>query len=162
VIVVDDGSADNTQRAVKETGARLISHLTRRGYVKSIEDAVRAAGGEIIVTMDADGQHDPAAIPKLVQPIRLGYADLVIGRRNRIPYLSEQVIGRLVNSRVRCSDVGSGFRAFRRGLVQKMRFWGFCLCGSLLLEAHRQGAKVIEVPITVSPRGFGRSHWSFS
>jgi glycosyltransferase involved in cell wall biosynthesis len=118
------------------------------------------ASGDVVVTLDADGQHDPSEIPAIVQPIAQGLADLVLGRRDDGFPLSERMISRLIRLRVRCKDPGTGYRAFRKRLAHRIRLWGFCLCGSLVLEAWRQGARIAEVPIRIKPRRHGKSHWA--
>ena len=160
VVVVDDGSTDRTCAVSRAAGAMVIRNKTNKGIVKSTEIGLRAASGDIIVTLDADGQHDPFEIPAMVQPIIQGLADLVLGKRDEGRPLSELIISKISSLRVKCDDVGSGYRAFRRGLAHRIRLWGFCLCGSLVLEAQRAGAKIVEVPIGIGPRRHGRSHWS--
>lgn len=160
IIVIDDGSTDDTPRVSLEAGATVIRNEKNLGVVMSTEIGLRAATGDIIVTLDADGQHEPAKIPEMVQPIKLGIADLVLGmREGHLPF-SERVIARLVNFRVKCYDVGTGYRAFCANLVSMIHLWGFCLCGSLVLEAHQRGARIIEVPIKNRQRIFGRGHWA--
>lgn len=160
VIVVDDGSADETSKVSRAAGAGVLRNEVNLGIVRATEIGLRNASGEVVVTLDADGQHDPSEIPRIVRPIILGDADLVLGTRAEIPSLTEQLIARLVSLRVECQDVGTGYRAFRKNLAQQIRLWGFCLCGSLVLEAQREGARIVEVPIRVRPRMYGRSHWS--
>jgi len=160
VIVVDDGSTDETSEVSRAAGARVIRNEVNLGIVRATEIGLRNASGEVVVTLDADGQHDPSEIPRIVRPIILGDADLVLGTRAEIPSLSEQLIARLVSLRVECRDVGTGYRAFRRDLAQQIRLGGFCLCGSLVLEAWRQGARITEVPIRIRRRMFGKSHWA--
>jgi glycosyltransferase involved in cell wall biosynthesis len=160
VIVVDDGSVDDTSRASREAGATVIRNEKNLGVVKSTGIGLRAATGDIVVTLDADGQHEPAEIPKIVEPIKSGIADLVLGRREGYIPLSERVIARLVNFRVKCHDVGTGYRAFRADLASVIELWGFCLCGSLVLEARNRGARIVEVPIQHRPRLFGKGHWA--
>lgn len=162
VIVIDDGSTDETSRVCRIAGATVIRNDTNLGLVRSTEIGLRAASGDVIVTLDADGQHDPSQIPAIAQPIIQDLADLVLGRRSEGIPLSERAIGRLVSLRVKCRDVGTGYRAFRRDVAHSIRLWGFCLCGSLVLEAHRLGARLVEVPVTIKPRRFGKSHWSSS
>jgi glycosyltransferase involved in cell wall biosynthesis len=160
IIVVDDGSTDRTSAVSRTAGAMVIRNKTNKGIVKSTEIGLRAASGEIIVTLDADGQHDPSEIPVMVRPIAQDAADLVLGKRNDDRPLSEQVISGICNLRVKCDDVGSGYRAFRRDLAHEIRLWGFCLCGSLVLEAWRERARIAEIPIRIRPRRFGKSHWA--
>jgi len=160
VIVVDDCSTDDTGLLSEQVGATVIRNSTRIGIVKSLTRGFEIATGEIIVTLDADGQHDPSDIAALVRPIIDGEADVVLGRRNCGLPFSERVLSRIVNIHVKCFDTGSGFRAVRGKVARKMRLWGACTCGSFVLEAYEHGARVTEVPITIQPRRYGRSHWS--
>lgn len=155
VIVIDDGSTDNTAAVAAESGATVIRHKHNMGILAAVERGLREARGEILVTLDADGQHDPADIPHLVRPIMEERADLVLGRRPSLPHFSERAITALTRLRVDCSDASTGFRAIRRNIAEGMRLRGSCLCGTFVLEAHRLGARVAEVPITVRERRGG-------
>lgn len=159
VIVVDDGSRDKTGEIAVAAGATVIRNPINLGTVKSVGIGLRTASKEVIVTLDADGQHDPSQIPLMIDPITQGVADLVLGKRLRGLPFSEHVISTLTRRRVNCEDVGSSYRAMRRDLALRMRLWGFCLCGSLVLEAQEHGARIVEVPITLKPRAGGKSHW---
>lgn len=156
MIVVDDGSTDDTVKKARDRGAVAISHGKRLGITKSVQSGFVLAHGDVIVTMDADGQHVASDIPKLVRPLREGKADVALGVRDEIPECSERVINLLVNLGVECSDVGTGFRALRAGLAKKMRLHGTCLCGTFLLEARKHDARVVEVPVRTRPRRYGR------
>lgn len=160
VVVIDDGSSDRTYEIATAALATVIRNKTNLGIVRSTEIGLRSASHDIIVTLDADGQHDPCEIPIIVGPIVQDNADLVLGKREHGRPFSELIISRLTSLRVKCEDTGTGYRAFRRDLAQRIRLWGFCLCGSLVLEASRNGARIVEVPITVRPRKAGRSHWA--
>lgn len=113
---------------------------------------ISEATGDILVTLDADGQHDPADIPGLIQPIIEDRADLVMGKRPSFPHMSEQILTWLTSLRVQCSDASSGFRAIRREIAQKMHLNGSCLCGTFVLEAARLGARVTSIPVSIQPR----------
>ena len=120
VLVVDDGSTDGTGKAAQDAGARVIRHPYNKGNGASVKTAIRAAGGEWIAIVDADGQHPPADASRLVA--RLGEYDLVVGARHPTTqastgrwmgnallnwiasYLTERPI----------PDLTSGFRAARR------------------------------------------------
>lgn len=158
VIVVDDGSTDETFSVSMAADAVVIRSEENRGIVRSTQIGLRSASGDIVVTLDADGQHDPSEIPVIVEPIVRGLADLVLGKRQDGRPLSGRIISRLCNLRVKCDDAGTGYRGFRRDLAHKIQLWGFCLCGSLVLEAQRRGARIVEVPVTIKPRAFGKSH----
>jgi glycosyltransferase involved in cell wall biosynthesis len=155
IIVVDDGSTDNTAEAAESSGAVVVRHEKNLGVTRTIECGFKAAEGDIIVTMDADGQHSPSDIPKLIDPISKGKADVVFGVRALTPHRSERIINKLTNLRVKCSDVGTGFRAIKAELAKKMRLHGTCLCGTFVLEAHKRGARITEIPVEVKPRMYG-------
>ncbi len=159
VIVVDDASSDLTSEVARRAGAKVTRNAIRLGIVRSTEIGLRLASKEIVVTLDGDGQHDPSEIPVLANPIIHGYADLVLGRRALSRPFSERIISSLTWLRVRCEDVGSGYRAFRLDLAHSVKLWGHCLCGSLALEAREHGARIVEVPITIRARQGGKSHW---
>ena len=152
VVVVNDGSTDDTTINAWRAGARVIEQDRNMGVMKAIERGLREACGEILVTLDADGQHDPDEIPRLVQPIIDGEADLVMGKRPSFPYFSESILTWLTCLRVPCSDASTGFRAIKREVVQQMNIHGACLCGTFVLEAARHGARVKCVPVSIRER----------
>jgi hypothetical protein len=116
-----------------------------------------------VVTLDADGEHDPHEIPNLIRLLVNGQADLVLGKRSRIARPSERLINRLAGWKVPVSDTGTGFRAMSRDLALKLTFPGKCLCGTSVLEAHGLGARITEVPISVNvidkPRKIAWGHF---
>ena len=150
-LVVDDGSTDDTARRAEDAGARVLKQQNA-GVLKATERGLGEAAGDIIVTLDADGQHDPSEIPSLIEPILRGEADLVMGIRPELPYLSERILTSLTSMRVPIGDASTGFRAVRREIARKMSLHGACLCGTFVLEAHRRGARVAGVPISIKER----------
>ncbi|MCW4050623.1 MAG: glycosyltransferase family 2 protein [Candidatus Bathyarchaeota archaeon] len=156
VLVVDDGSTDDTSVNAAAAGARVIKLPRNMGVLKATERGLHEAKGDIIVTLDADGQHDPSEIPDLIQLILEGKADLVMGRRPSFPHLSEQIIAWLTSFRAPVSDASTGFRAVKGSIARKMRLHGVCLCGTFVLEACRLGARVMEVPVTIKEREQGK------
>ncbi len=156
IIVIDDGSTDDTAEIAKKSGALLVRSVENLGITKAIQKGLEAAHGEIIVTMDADGQHDPSDIPNLIKPITDGTSDVVLGIRDEIPNLSERIINALANLGGKCSDAGTGFRAIRANIAKKMKLHGACLCGTFLLEARKRGARILEIPIKKKRRIYGR------
>jgi glycosyltransferase involved in cell wall biosynthesis len=123
VLVVDDGSKDGTAEAAAAAGARVVCHPYNKGNGAAIKTGIRAARGDVIVMMDADGQHNPPDIPRLLDPINEGY-DMVVGARSPD---SQQWYRLLVNTiynvlasyltSFRVEDLTSGFRAIRRDLA---------------------------------------------
>jgi glycosyltransferase involved in cell wall biosynthesis len=150
VIVVDDNSTDNTRELCERLGARVVTNEHRKGYVGAIKTGFEKAKHEIIVTLDADGEHDPGDIPRLVEPILKGEADLVLGKREEIPRISERFINSLTNFKVKVADSGTGFRALKRELASNLNLKGKCTCGILVLEANQYGTRIAEVPITLN------------
>lgn len=148
VIIVDDGSCDGTALAAEKAGASVIvqQHL---GYVASLKRGVQAARGDIIVTLDADGEHNPSDIPQLLSLIHRGEADLVLGRREYVPSVSERFIGKIVALGLPVKDHGTGLRAMKKDVAVTLTLKGMCTCGTLVLEAASKGARIREVPIRV-------------
>lgn len=171
VIVVDNGSTDDTARVARECGARLASE-PRRGYGFACAAGLRAAREsmpEAIVFMDADGSFDPAEMPGLLQPLTAGDADLVLGtrvlrdRRMAMPthqrfgnWLAASLIRRLYGLQV--SDLGP-YRAVCSDLAWSldMREMTLGWPTELIVKSARRGARIVEVPVRYYPRGGGRS-----
>jgi hypothetical protein len=150
VIVVDDGSSDDTASAAEAAGARVVRQ-TNAGYIAAVKRGFRQAHGAVVVTMDADGEHWAQDIPRLVAPIVEGCADLVLGRRQWIARPSERFLNWLTRWRVpQVHDTGTGFRAMRRELALKLQLRGRCICGVSVLEPVALGARVTEVPIQLA------------
>jgi glycosyltransferase involved in cell wall biosynthesis len=133
VIVVDDGSDDGTAGAAEAAGASVLRHPENLGKGRALATGLAAAvdaGADAVVTLDADGQHPPEAIPLLLEPIVAGTSDLVVGARARdtgsMPlgrrltnWLSSTLLSRAVGFAV--PDSQSGFRAMRREVAAGVR-----------------------------------------
>jgi glycosyltransferase involved in cell wall biosynthesis len=162
VIVVDDGSQDKTAKVVgRIMGIKLICHQFNKGYGAALKTGLRNASGEIVVTMDADGQHNPKDIGRLLQA--LGEYDMVVGARTqghqtplwRMP--GKWVLSCLANylAEEKIPDLNCGFRAIKRGTVIKYLHLcpnGFSLSTTLTLAFFCEGYRVKYVPITVNKR----------
>lgn len=144
IVVVDDASTDDTAKIAKEFG-KVLENENNLGYITSIKKGFRKADGNIIVTLDADGEHDPSFIPKLVEPIKEGEFDIVFGRRKNIPRFSERFLSKLIESKVEIHDSGTGFRALKRDVAKNLDLNGYCTCGIFALEAYLKGYKMKEV-----------------
>lgn len=163
VIVVDDGSSDRTAEVAEMAGAEVIRHPVNRGKGAALKTGFEAADGtDIIVTMDTDGQHDPADIPKLVEPILRGEADMVNGSR----YLSgnkkdtpmyrrvgQKVLDAATNldSGLHVTDSQSGFRAFAANAkdIFSFRQNGLAIESEMLADAAAAGLRIKEIEIGV-------------
>lgn len=156
VLVVDDGSRDKTAENAVRNSARVVSHERNMGYIAALRTGFRHAEGDIIVVMDADGQHDPNDIPSLVKPILDSKADLVIGAREHLSF-SEKILTKLTSIKVKTRDASSGFKAIRREIAKRMQIRGKCICGTFILEAAKLGARITDVKIKCKKRRFGGS-----
>jgi glycosyltransferase involved in cell wall biosynthesis len=146
VIVVDDGSQDNTFDLAKSAGATVVRQ-ENSGYIAAIKRGFQEAKGDILVTMDADGEHHPLDIQRLVWPIEHGQADMVLGKRYHVARISERLISTLTSWKTGVYDTGTGMRAIRRDLALQLTMPGRCICGTSVLEANHLGARILEIPI---------------
>lgn len=160
VVVVNDGSTDNTAELAKEAGAEVISHNKNLGYgatIKTILSEAKKKDFDALVILDADNQHFPEDIPDMVKPIYEGY-DLAIGSRRRkdIPkhrYVGGKCISIFLNlvSRSKVVDTQCGFRAYSPKAVRELELeeTGMAISSEMLFEASRKHLKTIEVPISI-------------
>lgn len=162
VLVVDDGSTDGTVSEARNAGATVIEQPTNQGYIAALKCGFSDAETEVLVTYDADGEHRPADVARVAEPIQTHDLDLVLGARSTIPRPSERLLNRLTQLRVAVSDSGTGLRAIRRELALDLELDTVCTCGTLVLEAAAKGARIGEVPIETreveKPRGIAWGH----
>lgn len=165
-LVIDDGSSDNTVSVSHSFGAHhVIRHSRNRGLAKSFLtglEASLAAGADIIVNVDADNQYCADDIPRLIEPILAGQADIVIGSR-RISEISHfsptkkllQRVGSWVVRRASKTDVPdapSGFRAFSRAAAMRLNvFDTFTYTLETLIQAGQKDMIVLSVPVRINP-----------
>ena len=160
IIVIDDGSTDGTGDEGRGTGTTLVTHPRNRGKGAALRAGIRAAmarGMDLVVSIDADGQHAPEDIPRLLQPIEEGRADLVLGARKRdhvMPisrrftnWLSATLASRIGGQPV--SDAQTGFRAFTRAVAERVQPAGdrYEYEANFLLDALRAGFRVVSVDV---------------
>jgi len=125
IIVIDDGSTDDTAEQAREAGAVVIQHPYNIGNGASVKSGIRRARGSILVTIDGDGQHDPNDIPRLVE--RIGSYDMVVGSRNRESDTAahrdaaNMVFNSLASyvSERKIEDLTSGFRAVKTHIARQ-------------------------------------------
>jgi len=165
VVVIDDGSSDDTGKIAELNGASIVRHNLNKGYgaaIQSCFNVAKSSNAIVLVTLDGDGQHDPDDIPGILAPIVNGDADMVIGSRfirqhNTVPAyrkLGISVISFLwnVGSKTKISDTQSGFRAYNRRLIEGLSITenGMSVSIELLENARRIGAIIEEVPASCS------------
>ncbi len=174
VLVIDDGSTDQTADRAREAGAEVVSHVTNRGLGATFQEAVCigiARGVDVMVHIDGDGQFDPQEIPSLVKPLIDGQAHMATASRFLAAELlpSMPAVKRWGNRGVafvvrfltgrRFRDVSCGFRAFSREALLRMNLFGqFTYTQEVFLELLFKGLVIVEVPATVrGTREFGTS-----
>ncbi|HEC91636.1 MAG TPA: glycosyltransferase family 2 protein [Candidatus Atribacteria bacterium] len=152
IIVVDDASSDRTSLIARNLATKVIKNNKNLGQLRSLKRGFTFASGEIIVNLDADGEHNPEDIPKLIKPILENKANLVLGKRETVFIRpSERLIDYLVKLKTGIFyDSGTGFRALRRDLALRLKLEGLCVCGILVLEALKLGARITQIPITTN------------
>ena len=162
VIVVDDGSADQTADVAKLAGATVIQHRQNEGYGASIRTLLAEAKkrqADILLLLDGDSQHNPDEIPHLLKPISEGF-DLVIGSREqqkasipRYRHIGQRVISYFsyILSREKVSDSESGFRVFSKEAIARLELTenGMSVSAETIADAAKKGLKITERPISV-------------
>jgi glycosyltransferase involved in cell wall biosynthesis len=170
-LVVDDGSSDGTVAAAEAAGAVVARHLRNRGGGAALRTGYALAAeadAAIVVTLDADGQHLPEEMTRLVRPIVAGRADAVNGSRtlgSADPNTFSRELGLRVFNRVLTSltrtditDCSSGYRAIRAESLAKLELRQEQFHASeWLIEAVKRGLRLEEVPITVARRMHGET-----
>ncbi|MBS1887739.1 MAG: glycosyltransferase family 2 protein [Actinobacteria bacterium] len=171
VLVVDDGSRDGTGDVAAAHGALVARHVTNRGGGAALRTGYRLmveSGAQIVVTLDADGQHLPSEMPRLVEPVLSGEVDVAHGsrvlghadRNTRARELGIVFFNRLVSfiTRTHVTDCSNGYRAVRTTVLPQLvlRQEQFHT-SEFMIEAIKRGIPAKEVPITVEQRLHGHS-----
>jgi glycosyltransferase involved in cell wall biosynthesis len=163
VIVCDDGSTDMTAEIAEALGVEVIRHEKNKGKGAAIRSLFKKARGEaadIVITLDADGQHNPDEIPRLIKFMIDSGADIVIGSR----FLSEETrkkvpVHRYIGNKILnfvshvdgVTDTQSGFRAYNSRAIEIIKPVedGFAVDSEILYKASKLGLKIVELPITI-------------
>ncbi|MDN7184623.1 glycosyltransferase family 2 protein [Caballeronia sp. SEWSISQ10-4 2] len=165
-LVIDDGSADHTAAIARRHGAdHVVRHTSNQGLARAFMTGIEASvrlGADVIVNTDADNQYEARDIPALVEPIRQGVAEIVVGARpiSEIEHFSAakkflQKLGSWVvrtASRTTVEDAASGFRAFSRDAAQRLTvFSDYTYTLETIIQAGQKNMAVVSVPIRVNP-----------
>ncbi|RXE56526.1 hypothetical protein ABH15_06395 [Methanoculleus taiwanensis] len=164
VLVIDDGSKDDTARVAKKAGATVIRHEKNQGKAAGVKTAIRYAREhpfDLLVLLDGDGQHKPEEIPALAKPILYGEADLVIGSRfldgnnGSVPIyrrFGQTILTLLTNaaSVQKTTDSQSGFRALNRTAMESLTVEsdGYSIESDMISHLAEKGIRILETPIT--------------
>lgn len=167
ILLIDDGSQDQTVNLSLQHDVKVLSHPYNLGNGAAIKTGARAAQGQVLIFMDADGQHRAEDIPRLLEKLDQGY-DMVVGARNSASQagihrsfansLYNQLASWMVGHKV--ADLTSGFRAVRTEKFRKFLYLlpnGFSYPTTITISFFRAGFPVAYVPIT-TPKRIGKSH----
>ena len=174
IIVCDDGSSDMTSKISQDLGARVVTHEKNMGYgaaIKSIFLEAKQIQPDILVTFDADGQHNVEDIEKVIEPVQKSTSDIVIGSRflneknKEIPRYRKvgiKTITGLTNTLTgtKISDAQSGFRAYSKKTLEKITpsDEGMGVSTEILIKSNKLGLVITEVPIKVNYEGDTSTH----
>ncbi|MEW5720550.1 MAG: glycosyltransferase family 2 protein, partial [Chloroflexota bacterium] len=161
IIVIDDASTDRSAEIAERAGVRVLRHRINKGYGAALKTGIRAASGDIIVMMDADGEHSAAQIQCLLDA--MSDNDMVVGARSKgshAPLLrrpGKWILSKVANylAQANIPDLNSGFRAFRKDVAKLFLHIlpnGFSFTTTLTLALLKEGHNIAYVPITTTAR----------
>lgn len=165
IIVVDDGSTDLTSSIARMGGAIVLGHERNQGYDKSLDDGFKKAAdlkADIIFTFDADNQHDPQDIPKLINPIQNNKTDISVGIRPKYARFSENIFAIISKQKIDVNDPLCGFKAYNIKVYEDIGYFDniSSIGTQLMFEAAKRGYRINTVNITLNDRSdesrFGR------
>lgn len=170
IIVVDDGSADQTYQVIREirhSNLKLIHHTHNRGKGSAVVTGLSQASGAFVIIQDADLEYDPADYPRLLEVMTLGQADMVLGARftrsyhgQLIPRLGNRFLTALLNFLfgVRLNDCFTCYKIFslERARSFNLKAKSFDIEIEILAKAIKCGMRIIEVPISYAPRSYAQ------
>lgn len=165
LLVIDDGSTDETAKVAKKGSAKVITHKSNRGVGIAFQTAATAAlegGHDVLVSIDADGQFNPDQIPFLLRPILKGEADFSIGNRfytnsrpknmSRVKYYGNKAMNRLVSFAAgqEIKDASCGFRAYSRECLLSLNLMGsYTYTHETILDLANKGFVPAQIPVEV-------------
>ena len=174
IIVCDDGSSDSTAKIAKEMGVLVIQHETNLGYgaaIRSIFLKAREEKSKFLITLDSDGQHRIEDIQTILEPLKTGKADIVIGSRflnndgKNVPSYRKvgiKILTKLANTSLEqnITDSQSGFRGYSKDVIENVTpsESGMGVSNEILIKASKQGLKIVEVPIIILYDGDTSTH----
>lgn len=172
VVVVDDGSTDATGAEARAAGATVLRHAVNRGQGAALQTGIAYSlrrGARCVVTFDSDGQHRVADVAKLLEPIRRGEAEIVLGSRflgtaPRIPWFRRgllrcAVVFTWAVSGVRLTDAHNGLRAFSRRAAKRLdiRLDRMAHASEMVDQIRRMGLPYVEVPVEIRYTRYSRA-----
>jgi glycosyltransferase involved in cell wall biosynthesis len=173
VVVVDDGSSDDTYKIAKQHTKHAIQHVINRGQGASLKTGIDYAlqhDADIIVTFDADGQHRVEDIPALIEPVKKGEADIALGSRflkpgSNVPFLRKMVLKCGIFTvwvfyGLKLTDVHNGFRALSREAAERIELSMDRMehASEILSEIRRNNLRYVEVPVIIRYTEYSKAH----
>jgi dolichol-phosphate mannosyltransferase len=167
IIVVDDGSTDDTVKRLsklrRRPGLKVVRHKGNRGKGAAIRTGLEHATGEFVIIQDADTEYDPADYPALLKPLTTGESNVVYGvryddnpRRGPLLFFGVKLITLVTNLLYGCRihDEATGYKAFRLSLLKRIELEceRFEFCPEVTAKVCRLGEHIVEVPISYHPR----------
>jgi polyprenyl-phospho-N-acetylgalactosaminyl synthase len=172
IVVVDDGSNDDTGAVARQQGAIVLRHAVNRGQGAALRTGIAyalAAGADVLVTCDADDQHDAADLPALLEPVLSGRCDVTLGSRflarechmptSRRWLLRLAVLFTRIHAGLPLTDAHNGLRAFSRHAAERIRITQdrMAHASEVVSEIRRCGLRYLEVPVNVRYTAYSRS-----
>jgi len=180
IIVIDDGSTDNSKKIIRQIkGIKRLYHKKNLGKGAAIKTGIKHATGDIIIIQDADLEYNPEEYPKLISPILRGSTNVVYGSRYNTPsqkkriinilkslhkgqyilgYMGSRFLTKLANVLygLQITDEATGYKVFKSSILKAipLRCTGFEFCPEITAKIAKRGFKIIEVPISYSPRKY--------
>lgn len=170
IIVVDDGSFDNTKKILKKLKQHynfiLEEHQENQGKGAAVRTGVKKATGDFVIIQDADLEYNPNEYPRLIKTLLNGEAEIVYGSRNvyqnprfsKIYFLGGKFLTLIFNFLygVKLTDINTGYKIFRKGILESLdlKEKKFCFCEEVTAKAVKKRYKIKEIPIHYIPRSF--------
>ena len=169
IIVVDDGSTDRTRQIASKYKVTILSNGRNKGKGYALRKGFRHAKGQVIVTLDSDGSHDPKEIPRLIEPLYNG-VDITAGSRflgnrknstTKLNRVGNTIINAIIMTLTRkyITDSQTGFRAFKKEVLNKLNLTakGYEIETELTVKGLNNGFKYLEIPINCRKRKYHHS-----
>ena len=155
IIVVSDGSYDETVKIAKKNKSIVIDNKINKGPDFAIQTGIKKAlklNYKLIITLDADDQHPYEKIPIFLNKLNKGLADIIVGSRDKFPRFSEYIFSYYSIYRINVPDPINGFKAFKSSVIKKIGYFDNIngMTSQILFNANKKGFKIISIPIKVS------------
>lgn len=157
IIVVNDASTDNTAEQAKLHSAFVLNNIENRGYDTTIDEGFKEASkrkATIIFTFDADGQHVPEDVPRLIAPIKEKKADVVVGIRPHEQRISEKTFSKYAKRKIGIKDPLCGIKAYSADAYRTIGYFDRLdsIGTELMFNCHKKGFKISELPVHMEKR----------